>query len=470
MPTLSTFVLEVIVFTVILFVLVFVWFGPLSIIAYRRRRNRRRVLEPQQQEQQPQESAQSDVEKGLALSTADECDAAAAVPGCQPRPSRSSAPVSAFLRWRQRVLYQSDSLSELAVLPWYRREESASRRVLNFVLRKQSAQPEPPTIASVRRAVEAHDASLSGDHAPPMLPHIPRIPEIVVHCVCFREQFSIADQDQCPSCSCPRSRPPPPSMFLPGSASSCFSSGQTAPLWTLSQDSQVSNTIARAGAGSDASSRRFEISPRPSVDEKAGTYRGRNDAQPHDQRSPSPGKMKTFIVVVPASSAKGEKAALDSEGDSGAHHPLPGVDVSPYVLRLAPTFSTTSSLVDLLLEAIAADSDASDAASSSPSSSSSSSSSTISISPRSSRSDDEYDDSVSEVLSLYYSDMEDNAGHSAGPRGSRALASDDGTSWRASRSSLTSSADLDAQVRTGWRASLGRIWAAHGVNVTVLST
>ncbi len=138
MPTLSTFVLEVIVFTVLLFVLVFVWFGPLSIIAYRRRRNRRRDLEAQQQEQQ--HAAQSDVEKGLALSTADECDAAAAVPGCQPRPSRSSAPVSAFLRWRQRVLYQSDSLSELAVLPWYRREESASRRVLNFVLRKQSAQ------------------------------------------------------------------------------------------------------------------------------------------------------------------------------------------------------------------------------------------------------------------------------------------------------------------------------------------
>ncbi|TFK88255.1 hypothetical protein K466DRAFT_662457 [Polyporus arcularius HHB13444] len=468
MPTLSTFVLEVIVFTVLLFFLVFVWFGPLSIIAYRRRRNRRRDLEAQQQEQQ--HAAQSDVEKGLALSTADECDAAAAVPGCQPRPSRSSAPVSAFLRWRQRVLYQSDSLSELAVLPWYRREESASRRVLNFVLRKQSAQqPEPPTIASVRRAVEAHDASLSGDHAPPMLPHIPRIPEIVVHCVCSREQFAIADQDQCPSCSFPRSRPPLPSMFLPGSASSCFHSGQTAPLRKLSQDSRVSSTNASPG-DDDASSRRFEISARPSVDGNAGAYRGRNDAQPHDQRSPNPGKMKTFIVVVPASPAKGEKTALDSEGDSGAHHPLPAVDLSPYVLRLAPTFSTTSSLVDLLLEAIAADSDASDAASSSPSSSSSSSSSTISISPRSSRSDDEYDDSVSEVLSLYYSDMEDNAGHSAGSRGSRALASDDGTSWRASRSSLTSSADLDAQVRTGWRASLGRIWAAHGVNVTVLST
>ncbi len=139
MPTLSTFVLEVIVFTVLLFFLVFVWFGPLSIIAYRRRRNHRRVLEAQQQEQE--QSAQSDVEKGLALSSAEECDAAAAaVPGCQPRPFRSSAPVSAFLRWRQRVLYQSDSLSELAVLPWYRREESASRRVLNFVLRKQSAQ------------------------------------------------------------------------------------------------------------------------------------------------------------------------------------------------------------------------------------------------------------------------------------------------------------------------------------------
>ncbi len=320
--------------------------------------------------------------------------------------------------------------------------------------------------------MEAHDASLSGDHAPPMLPHIPRIPEIVVHCVCSREQFAIADQDQCPSCSFPRSRPPPPSMFLPGSASSCFSSGQTAPLWTLSQDAQVSSTNAITGNKSDASSRRFEISARQSVDGNAGAYRGRNDAQQHDQRSPNPGKMKTFIVVVPASSGKGEKAALDSERDSDAHHPLPAVDLSPYVLRLAPTFSTTSSLVDLLLEAIAADSDASDAASSSPSSSSSSSSSssTISLSPRSSRSDEEYDDSVSEVLSLYFLELEDDAGHSAGSRGSRALASDDGTSWRASRSSLTSSADLDAQVRTGWRASLGRIWAAHGVNVTVLST
>lgn len=125
MSTLSPFVLEVLVFTTLLFVLVFAWFGPISFIAYRRRCNRRRFLLAQQQTAAL--TSESDIEKDV--------EAGIAAPGSGPH----FAPVMTFLRWRQRVLYPSDSIPELAVLPWYQREESASRRLLNFVLRKKPA-------------------------------------------------------------------------------------------------------------------------------------------------------------------------------------------------------------------------------------------------------------------------------------------------------------------------------------------
>ncbi len=42
-----------------------------------------------------------------------------------------------FLRWRRRVLYESDSVPVLALLPSYRPKESLRRRILNFLLRKK---------------------------------------------------------------------------------------------------------------------------------------------------------------------------------------------------------------------------------------------------------------------------------------------------------------------------------------------
>lgn len=49
----------------------------------------------------------------------------------------SLSPIVAFMGWRHRVLYESDSIPELALLPSYRPRESVSRKVLNFVLRKK---------------------------------------------------------------------------------------------------------------------------------------------------------------------------------------------------------------------------------------------------------------------------------------------------------------------------------------------
>lgn len=325
-----------------------------------------------------------------------------------------------------------------------------------------------------------------------MLPQIPRIPEIVVHCVCNREQFAIADPEDCPSCSCPRSRSPSPPMSSPPGSAFDLRSKQTPPFNAGLEDGQVVNPdLGSDTEGASPSTVDFPVLPSfsamgytpgslPSPAESdsetatvckhddASTDGSQGQAQSNTGSTSGSGKTKTFIVVVPtsgekpsaSSSWKRESVALPSQ--PAAFLEVAVSDVTPAMLRLAPTFSTTTSLVDLLLEAIAADSDVT----ASSSSSSSSSSSTISRcgSRSDDSSDDEYeDDPVSEVLSLYFSAMEDSDSRGSG-------ASDDGTSWRASRSSLTSSADLDAQVRTGWRASLGRMWAAHGVSVTVLST
>ncbi|RPD77323.1 hypothetical protein L226DRAFT_611637 [Lentinus tigrinus ALCF2SS1-7] len=501
MPALSPIALELLVFATLVLVLSFAWFGPISIIAYYRRRNRinhaRAHCAPQPCQIQtsiPSAASASDLEKGI-----DGTEKPAA--GSRSNLALFSAPMAAFLRWRHRVLYHSDSLPELAVLPWYQREESAPRKVLNFVLRKERIKPEPPTVASVRRAVEAQEiGSYSQAHTTsPTLSAIAQVPEIVLHCGCNRERFAIVDPDNCPSCSCPHSF-----STLPSSSLLC-SSSSSAQHFTSAQDVTVNEPSHHPDAKGESQQASLDVPVLPSVEsadnalsyippassgpeaheyERRGAADSYVDTDPahalsNDQGFSGLQQNKTFVFVVPASVAVKTSIASSSstvpDGSMASSQPPAGTlpaatsaDLPLPVLRLSPAFSTTSGLVDLLLEAIAADTDASDVASSSSSLSSSLVSRRASSSTDSSIMDE--DDPVSEVLSLYFSVLEDDRRQSACSGSSKDGIFTSGSSG-SSLSSLSASTVLESevQVRTGWRASLARIWAAHEVSITVLS-
>ncbi|RPD63444.1 hypothetical protein L227DRAFT_608685 [Lentinus tigrinus ALCF2SS1-6] len=503
MPALSPIALELLVFATIVLVLSLAWFGPISIIAYRRRRNHinracAHAAQPSQVQTSIPFASACDLEEGI-----DATDKPAA--GSGPNLTLFSAPMAAFLRWRHRVLYNSDSLPELAVLPWYRREESTPRKVLNFVLRKERVKPEPPTVASVRRAVEAQEiGSYSQAHTTsPTLSAIVQLPEIVLHCGCNRERFAIVDPDNCPSCSCPRSL-----STFPSSSLLC-SSSSSAQHFTGAQDVTVNGSSHRPDAKGESQQASLDVPVLPSVrsadnalpyilsapsgpeaheyERRGGTdsymYTNPTHALSNDHGFSGLQQNKTFVFVVPASVTVKTSIASSSstvpDGSMATSQPPAGTlpvatsaDLPLPVLRLSPAFSTTSGLVDLLLEAIAVDTDASDAASSSSSLSSSLVSRRGSSSTDSSIMDEEKgeDDPVSEVLSLYFSVLEDDRRQTACSGSSEDGIFTSGSSW-SSLSSLSASTVLESevQVRTGWRASLARIWAAHEVSITVLS-
>nr|VWO96368.1 Atg26p [Ganoderma boninense] len=143
--------------------------------------------------------------------------------------------IESFLRWRRRVLYESDSVPELALLPSYKPKETAKRKILNFVLRKKRIIPDPPTLVTITRVIEAAEAreraaaaaavapavvAKADVPAPPIqLPASPppsfQIPAIIVQCWDTPvDAHALANPILPPSCSTS-------SSFTTSSTSSC---------------------------------------------------------------------------------------------------------------------------------------------------------------------------------------------------------------------------------------------------------
>ncbi|PIL25699.1 hypothetical protein GSI_11449 [Ganoderma sinense ZZ0214-1] len=124
-----------------------------------------------------------------------------------------------FLRWRRRVLYESDSVPELALLPSYKPKETAKRKILNFLLRKKRIIPDPPTIVTITRVIEAAEARERAAAAAT----VPVAPGVVV----------VAKADvPAPPIQPPAS--PPPSFQIPAIVVQC---------WDTPADHPISNPI-----------------------------------------------------------------------------------------------------------------------------------------------------------------------------------------------------------------------------------